>query len=88
MTLEVTEAQYTLNESVKQVNLTNNSLGQASENLDLVTERYREGLANIIEVFDAQIFWQRAYKNFIDSKTGYQINKSKFQRALGELYSE
>ena len=85
ISLEAFEAQYALNESIKQVNLTNNSLGQAFENLDLVTERYIEGLANITEVFDAQIFWQRAYVNFIESKSGFQLSKSKFQRALGEL---
>lgn len=84
ITLEVSQARYELEESVKKVNLTNNSVQQADENLDLITDRYNEGLSPIIDVLNAQIFWESAYKDFIVSKKNFQISYSEYQKAIGQ----
>ena len=86
ITLEVSQARYALEESVKKVELTQNSVQQADENLDLVTDRYTEGLSPIIDVLNAQIFWESAYMDFVDAKKGFQVNYSIYQKALGLNY--
>lgn len=88
ITLEVSQARYALEESVKKVELTQNSVQQADENLDLVSDRYTEGLSPIIDVLNAQIFWESAYMDFVDAKKGFQVNHSIYQKALGLNYIE
>jgi outer membrane protein len=88
ITLEVSQARYALEESVKKVNLTENSVLQADENLDLVSDRYNEGLSPIIDVLNAQIFWESAYKDFVNAKIGFQVSYSIYQKALGLNYIE
>ena len=88
ITLEVSQARYALEESVKKVELTQNSVQQADENLDLVSDRYTEGLSPIIDVLNAQIFWESAYLDFVDAKKGFQVNYSIYQKALGLNYIE
>jgi len=86
VTLEVHQARYGLEESVKKVNLTQNSVQQADENLDLITDRYIEGLSPIIDVLNAQLFWESAYIDFVGAKKEFQINYSFYIKALGLNY--
>jgi len=88
VTLEVSQARYSLEESVTKVNLTENSVQQADENLDLITDRYIEGLSPIIDVLNAQLFWESAYRDFVNAKKDFQISFSFYQRALGINYQE
>ena len=88
VTLEVHQARYGLEESVKKVNLTQNSVQQADENLDLITDRYVEGLSPIIDVLNAQLFWESAYIAFVAAKKEFQINYSLYIKALGLNYLE
>lgn len=82
--LDVQQSKFNLFESVKQYELAGGSLNDAEENLDIITDRYNEGLSPIIEVLDAQVYWQLAYLSYIDAKTYYQISYSEFLKALGE----
>jgi outer membrane protein TolC len=88
VTLEVNQARYALEESVRKVDLTQNSLLQADENLELITDRYIEGLSPIIDVLNAQLFWESAYVNFVVAKKEFQINYSLYIKALGLNYIE
>ena len=88
VTLEVHQARYGLEESVKKVNLTQNSVQQADENLELITDRYIEGLSPIIDVLNAQLFWESAYIAFVAAKKEFQINYSLYIKALGLNYLE
>ena len=88
VTLEVSQSRYTLEESVKKVELTRNSVQQADENLDLITDRYDEGLSPIIDVLNAQIFWEAAYRDFIIAKKLFQISYSEYQKAMGLNFLE
>lgn len=85
VSLQVTEASYWLTEAISRVNLTQSSLMHADENLEVLTDRYDEGLTSILAVLDAQFSWQRTYSDHIDAKLNYLISYSAFQRALGEL---
>jgi outer membrane protein len=75
-----------LEESVKKVELTQNSVLQADENLELITDRYVEGLSPIIDVLNAQLFWESAYIDFVAAKKEFQINYSFYIKALGLNY--
>ncbi|WP_281613039.1 TolC family protein [Flammeovirga sp. SubArs3] len=85
--LDISEAQYLLDESTKRVILTENSLSNANENLHLITDRYQDGLAPIIEVINAQINWQAAYVAYINAKVNHMVKRSNLIRATGELYN-
>jgi outer membrane protein TolC len=84
ISLEVSQARYALEESIRKVELTQNSVVQADDNLDLITDRFNEGLSPIIEVLYAQLFWESAYSDFVRAKNGYQNNYAIYLRALGQ----
>ena len=81
--LEVKSAQYQLTEAVSRVELTTESMIKAEENLEMMTDRYKEGLTSILEVLDAQIYWQRAYRNMLDAQAYYQSSLSEYKKATG-----
>lgn len=83
--LEVESLKYSFNEAQKRVELTSNSLTRASENLDIMTIRYIEGLSPILEVLDAQVFWSKAYLDHIYAKRLHQISYSSLLKSIGEL---
>ena len=86
--LDIEQQRVNLYESMRQYNLAEESLEIADENLDIVFDRYDEGLTAIIEVLYAQLFWQQAKGNFISAKLNFQISLSAFQRSVGEYLVE
>lgn len=86
VTLEVQSTKYSYDEAIKRVELTSTSLKRAEENLEIMTTRYNEGLSPILEVLDAQVFWNKAYTDYITSKRMYQISYSALLKSIGELY--
>lgn len=85
VTLEVESSKYSFEEAEKRVELTLNSLNRASENLEIMTTRYLEGLSPILEVLDAQVFWLKAYLDHINAKRIYQVSYSALLKSVGEL---
>lgn len=70
--LEIETANTTLDESLQQVILTENSLEKAYNNETMATERYSEGRSSILEVIDAQTYRQNAQINFVQAKASAQ----------------
>ena len=85
ITLEVNSSVYNLEQSIQKVELTDNSLLKARENLGLLTNQYREGLASAIEVINAQIFWQNAYRSNIETRYRYMLDITDYNKAIGLL---
>jgi outer membrane protein TolC len=81
----VNSAVYNMEQSRKKVELTDNSLLNAQENLELLTNQYREGLASVIEVLSAQVFWQRAYLSNIEARYQYMLDITDYNKAIGVL---
>jgi outer membrane protein TolC len=83
--LEVQSAYYELERTQEQLDFAISSLDNAKKNVDVYLDRYNEGLSSVLEVLDAQLYWQKTYYNYILSK--YQLNLAftAYQRALGEL---
>lgn len=63
-----------------QVETTEKSLRIAGENLDISTYSYKEGLATILDVLQAQLSWIQLYTNAIRARYNYAIAVSDYQR--------
>ena len=48
-------------------------------------DRYREGLSSVLEVLDAQLYWQKTYFNYVQAKYELNIAFSAYQKAMGDL---
>ena len=85
ITLEVQAAYYELERTQEQLDFATNSLENAKKNVDVYLDRYNEGLSSVLEVLDAQLFWEKTYYNYIISKYQLNVAYTAYQRALGEL---
>lgn len=83
--IEVQNAYLQLNQSVKKISLSANSLKQADENLRLANDRYKVGTIIGKDVLEAQVIWQDAYSNTIDAKVEYKVSVANYNKAIGEL---
>ena len=83
--LEVESSYYKLSKSQEQFNFSKSSLDNAAKNVSVMLDRYNEGLSSVLEVLDAQLYWQKTYFNFILAKYEVNIAYSQYQYALGEL---
>lgn len=63
-----------------QVDATEHSLSIASENLDISTYSYGEGLATILDVLQAQLSWIQLYTNSIRARYNYAVAISDYAR--------
>lgn len=85
ITLEVESSYYDLQQTQDQLDFAFSSLDNASKNVDVMLDRYQEGLSSVLEVLDAQLYWQKTYFNYIQAKYELNIAFSAYQRAMGEL---
>ncbi len=85
ITLEVESSYYYLKETQNQLDFAISSLDNATKNVDVMLDRYYEGLSSVLEVLDAQLYWQKTYLNYIQAKQQLNNAYSGYQRAMGEL---
>lgn len=72
-------------ESRAQMSAATRSLNISSENLEISTYSYNEGLVSIVELLTAQISWLQNYTNAITAEYDYQIALSTYRRVVGDL---
>ncbi len=85
ITLEVQRSYMELQKSQEQMDFSAGALGNASRNVTLMIDRYDEGLASVLEVLDAELYWQKSYFNYIQAKYQLNIAWSNYERSLGSL---
>ncbi len=85
ISLEVESSYYNLQQTQKQLDFAFSSLDNASKNVAVMLDRYYEGLSSVLEVLDAQLFWQKSYLNYIQAKYKLNMAYSSYQKAMGEL---
>ncbi len=83
--LEVESSYYKLQRSQEQLDFAKGSLENAKKNVNVFLDRYNEGLSSVLEVLDAQLGWQRTYRNFILAKYELNMAYSQYLYALGEF---
>ena len=85
VTLEVESSYYQLERSQEQMEFAQNSLNKAAKNVSLMLDRYNEGLSSVLEVLDAQLYWQKTYMNYILAKYELNIAYSQYLYSVGEF---
>lgn len=85
ISLEVRKSIFKYNEAIKKIEMTKSSLEQAEENLKMTKDSYKEGMAKISDVLEAQSSWQEAYTNYIEAKTEFRLNETKLKKASGRI---
>ena len=88
ITLQVESSYYGLEETQDQLDFAFSALDNASKNVDVMLDRYYEGLSSVLEVLDAQLFWQKSFLNYIEAKFELNTAYSAYQKAMGELSVE
>jgi len=85
ITLEIESSYYKLERSQEQLNFANSSLDNSAKNVSVMLDRYNEGLSSVLEVLDAQLYWQKTYLNYIIAKYELNVAYSQYQYAIGDL---
>ena len=85
VTLQVTAGYYELERTQEQVDFAFSALDNATKNVEVMLDRYYEGLSSVLEVLDAQLFWQKSYLNYIEAKFELNMAYSSYLKAMGEL---
>ena len=80
---EVRQLMLSLNEATERINLSDQTVSQAAENLRLAEERYRVGAGTILETIEAGVLLTEAKANLVQAQCDYLIAKADFLRATG-----
>jgi outer membrane protein TolC len=83
--LELERSTYRLNISQEQLNFAQGSLQNSAQNVSVMLDRYNEGLSSVLEVLDAQMYWQKTYFNYILAKYELNVAYSEYLYASGEF---
>ena len=83
VTLDVKNAWLALQESRKQVDVTQKAIEQAEENYRITTERYREQVGTATDVVDAQTLLTRAKSDYFNALSDYNISIARLERSMG-----
>jgi outer membrane protein TolC len=83
--LQVESSYYKLMRSQEQLNFSRSALENAQQNVSVMLDRYKEGLSSVLEVLDAQLYWQKSYHNYIIAKYELNIAYSQYLFAVGEF---
>lgn len=83
--LEVETSYYNLQQSQQQLDFAASSLENAQNNVEVMLDRYFEGLSSVLEVLDAQMDWQKTYFNYTQAKQELNFAYTSYQRAMGDL---
>jgi outer membrane protein TolC len=83
--LEVERSSYKLKISKEQLDFAKSSLHNAAQNVSVMMDRYNEGLSSVLEVLDAQLYWQKTYLNYILAKYEFNVAYSEYLYAGGEF---
>ena len=83
--LQVQQAIFQLNESIKKVEMAQVNLKQAEENLKVSRDAFEAGRQKTSDVLEAQAMWQNAYSELIDARMEYRLNVVNLKRVTGSL---
>ena len=85
MKLEVNKSFNEFEEAFYRVELTNQSLIAAAENMKNSKDSYEMGMENLVNYLEAQSMWQKAWAEYIDAKAMFQVGKTHYLKSIGKL---
>ncbi|MFQ5864514.1 MAG: TolC family protein [bacterium] len=83
LTLELIRARLNVESAIKRFHIAKKAVEQAEENLRVMNNTYKVGLAANIDVLDAQVVHTRAQAELINTRYDYWIAKAQLDRAMG-----
>lgn len=86
--LEVKSAHINLENASKKIELTERQVASAEESYEAALGMYKNGLAPITEVIDAEVALTEGRINFISSKYDFLEAEALLKKAIGVLYSK
>jgi len=81
--LEVTQCRLALTQARRKIEVTAAAVGQADENLRLVRERFRHGVALNADVLDAEVFLLQARTAKVQAAIDLALAQARLEKALG-----
>jgi len=83
--LETEQARLNVMLAWERIQMSETALAQAEENLRVTQDNYEVGMETITELLMAQTSWQKAFSEWIDSKTDYKMKKTAWLKSTGKL---
>lgn len=83
--LEINQAWLKLREGEEKIRLASKNQAEARESLEEVEISYNAGLNTITDLLNARVARQRAEASLIKARSDYQILKTEWQKATGDL---
>jgi outer membrane protein len=81
--LEVTQSRLALARAVEKIRVAAAAVGQADENLRMVRERFRQGVALNADVLDAEVFLLQAKTARVQAAIDLVLAQARLEKALG-----
>ena len=72
-----------VNDAYKQVEIAIESIGQAEENLRLLSDYYKAGTCTMSDLLEAQTLYQQSRDKYVESYSMYEIKKREYLQATG-----
>jgi outer membrane protein TolC len=85
MQLQLEKTKFDVKDARLRVQMAEEALVQADENLKVNQDFYTYGKALLTDVLMAQTQWQQAYSELIDAKTDYKIKETMYLKASGQM---
>jgi len=80
LVLQFQQALFQYSESQKKSTIASEALDQSYANLMYTQHNFREGILKTTDVLEAQVLWQKAYSEYIDSLTEQQLSVCNLKR--------
>ena len=82
--LQVEKGWIDLVESWKQIQIAEEAIAQAKENLKITTDNYDAGILGVSDLLEAQAMYQSACDNLTEAKCNYQVKIAEYKKVTGK----
>lgn len=86
MQLEAHKARLNLQLAWERIQMNEDALDQAIENLRVSRDNYELGMETITDLLMAQTHWQKAYSELIESRADFRLKETQWLKATGRLH--
>jgi len=86
--LDIEQARLNLVDAGTRVNISKEAVDQADENLRVSMDSYKLGMETLVNMLEAQAYWQKAYSDYIDAKSDFKIKESYYLKITNSLNPE
>lgn len=83
--LEAEQARLNVKLAWERIQMNETAVAQAEENLRVARDNHEVGMETITGLLMAQTNWQKAYSEWIDSKTDYKMKETAWLKSTGNL---